>query len=921
MKSDGRGQLFVAILLAGMFSHAGATDPSRWTTTNSEMCRMLPGRGKDGGMAMAVCGKAGGKASAYWRKRLHEYRPDTCYGIFFWLNRQRTGSKVCIENAYHWVQYSSHITSGWTEMKTVFKTPPSPTNLVSHLSLGEFQSQGETLFDRLRIVELIPEWRRSDGLELGHGEFVCGNLYSFVTHLKASSCAVTRPFVGVRNGARSGFIKMDIPAGGEVLYRFSLPERRFKNAEATVAGAYRNGGRLKVEGSADGGASWSGLACLTDATPYKVSFPAKMFPCDEMLLRLRMEGKPKERMHVSMVGFSGHFEGRPARLAGATRFVEKDTGAVFLEASPNDYRVETFGERLPVEADGIAFWRASSGRKVFRDAAVPSDKADALAVKTAANEAEAVQLVLTPDRELRDVRVSLEGPLAAKRWGVFRKGEIPSSAVQILREHYIDVDVTTDQLGTRGAWPDALPPQDSGLWPAKAGESTPFWVRVKPPKGTPKGVYHGNLVVTFTDSTDPEGESVKVPFEVEVFGFELPDRMTVKTPFGFSTERLYRYHCVSTDVDKAAVLQRYMKYLGDNHISPDPMTTAQPVLKWKDNKDMTKASLTIDWTDFDRDVERLLNTYHFNALKVPIQGLGGGNHHFTRRAEIAGAKRGEPLYERLMEMYLGQVQRHLEEKGWLDYAFAYWFDEPMGQQYEFVNAGMRTLKKYAPKLKRMITNRCTKDLMDAVDTWCPVPHHFHVPDLEACRARGDNMWWYICCSPPGTQVGEHIDHPGTDMRTWLWQTWGENVTGILIWTVNWWTGRAAYPDDAFPQDPYLDPVGWGKNFKKGVKVSTWCNGEGRYMYPPLKARDGRQGHAVIEDPVGCIRMEMLRDGIEDYEYFAMLKRCDPENPLLAVPKEVYRAIDDYSADPVHMEIHREKLGRALESRYNDCCRK
>ena len=101
---------------------------------------------------------------------------------------------------------------------------------------------------------------------------------------------------------------------------------------------------------------------------------------------------------------------------------------------------------------------------------------------------------------------------------------------------------------------------------------------------------------------------MKVPFEVEVFGFELPDRMTVKTPFGFSTERLYRYHCVSTDVDKAAVLQRYMKYLGDNHISPDPMTTAQPVLKWKDNKDMTKASLTIDWTDFDRDVERLLNT-------------------------------------------------------------------------------------------------------------------------------------------------------------------------------------------------------------------------------------------------------------------------------------------------------------------------
>ena len=87
------------------------------------------------------------------------------------------------------------------------------------------------------------------------------------------------------------------------------------------------------------------------------------------------------------------------------------------------------------------------------------------------------------------------------------------------------------------------------------------------------------------------------------------------------------------------------------------------------------------------------------------------------------------------------------------------------------------------------------------------------------------------------------------------------------------------------------------------------------MYPPLSARNGKQGRTVIEGPVGCIRMEMLRDGIEDYEYFVMLKRCDPTNTLLSVPKDVYRAIDDYSSDPVHMEIHREKLARALESVY------
>ena len=150
------------------------------------------------------------------------------------------------------------------------------------------------------------------------------------------------------------------------------------------------------------------------------------------------------------------------------------------------------------------------------------------------------------------------------------------------------------------------------------------------------------------------------------------------------------------------------------------------------------------------------------------------------------------------------------------------------------------------------------------------------------------------------------------MRAWLWQTWGEGVTGILVWALEWWTGRTAYPDPEHPQDPWIDPVGWGKKYTPGVKRSTWCNGEGRYMYPPLAARNGRQKETVLEGPVTCYRMELLRDGIEDYEYFAMLKRLDPKNPLLAVPKAVYTDLDAYSADPSHMETHREKLARAIE---------
>ena len=56
---------------------------------------------------------------------------------------------------------------------------------------------------------------------------------------------------------------------------------------------------------------------------------------------------------------------------------------------------------------------------------------------------------------------------------------------------------------------------------------------------------------------------------------------------------------------------------------------------------------------------------------------------------------------------------------------------------------------------------------------------------------------------------------------------------------------------------------------------------------------------------------MLREGLEDYEYFAMLRKKDPKCSLLEVPQAVMKSVYDYSTDPRHMEEHRERLARAL----------
>ena len=160
---------------------------------------------------------------------------------------------------------------------------------------------------------------------------------------------------------------------------------------------------------------------------------------------------------------------------------------------------------------------------------------------------------------------------------------------------------------------------------------------------------------------------------------------------------------------------------------------------------------------------------------------------------------------------------------------------------------------------------------------------------------------------------------------WLWQTWAERVTGVLIWETVYWTSDTAYQDRANPQNPYLDPMCWvvDGTLTPGTK-RPWGNGDGRFLYPPEAAADGKPAAPVLDGPVETLRLEILRDGIEDYEYFVILKRLmtekgaklDPRaranyEALLTVPADVSASLTSFTRDPATIESHRDKLARAI----------
>lgn len=577
-----------------------------------------------------------------------------------------------------------------------------------------------------------------------------------------------------------------------------------------------------------------------------------------------------------------------------------------------------FGELLPGSSERASLWWASSGWKISPTRKLPTSQGEAIRISAARNEAEAAQLVISPQSDLRGLSVTpgdLRGPSGAL---------LPAHAVEVLRVRYVNVTEPTDPTGVVGLWPDPLPPIRDSL-EAKGGENLPLWVRVTVPKGTPAGIYSGKLML------QAENWSAEVPLQVEVFGFELPDQMTCTTAFGFRPDLVYRYHGLTEESDKRAVLAKYWENLSDHHISPyDPAPLDPFVVDWpkiEPTPEVRPEVLvpTIRWSAWDQAVTEAFERYHFRTLRLPMVGMGSGTFHSRQEPELLGYAEDTPQYQAAFTAYGRAVQEHLREKGWLDEVYVYWFDEPDPKDYEFVMNGFRKLKEAAPDIPRMLTEEVKGELVGGPNIWCPLSVSYDHSSAEERRKAGEKFWWYVCTAPPAPYCTLFIDHPATELRVWLWQTWQRKIDGILVWKLNYWHSEPAYPDKDHPQNPYEDPMGWmmGYDTPLGVR-KKWGNGDGRFIYPPEAAADGKPGQPVLEGPVDSIRWEMLRDGIEDYEYLAILKRlldakrdtldakAAEYEALLVVPEEITRSMTEFTVDPAPIESRRLSVARAIE---------
>jgi hypothetical protein len=276
--------------------------------------------------------------------------------------------------------------------------------------------------------------------------------------------------------------------------------------------------------------------------------------------------------------------------------------------------------------------------------------------------------------------------------------------------------------------------------------------------------------------------------------------------------------------------------------------------------------------------------------------------------------------------YVRQEAEWLRGHGWLPLAYVYGFDEVRPDEYDELKTAFSAVRKAVPELRRACTVAPNEALEGTVDIWVPLTASFDPRAAEKRRKAGDEVWWYICAGPWHPYCNWFIDYPATDARVLFWQTFKYGVTGFLYYEIAMWrTNLITQPSADGTQIPPEEEevrraIEQGKRWPD-IPWNTFTfshyNGDGLLIYP------GKQ-----QTPLPSVRLEVIRDGIEDYDLLSVLRdaraaimkshQTEGKQELVAIATEllgirphIARDLTHYTTTPLDILREREAVARTI----------
>jgi hypothetical protein len=472
---------------------------------------------------------------------------------------------------------------------------------------------------------------------------------------------------------------------------------------------------------------------------------------------------------------------------------------------------------------------------------------------------------------------------------------IPQKQVSLFLEHYIQIYAISSPIGATGYWPDALAPlKESFSMQAQyiVVGNRPVWVDIFIPAATPAGIYKGTLTITRFDKVI---ETLSV--EIEVYGFSLPEETHLITYVNISKGELADFY--NKPVSSPEIEQLTLNYFD--------FLFARRMETW--GNDPLIPELTIKGENVELKFNDVRYDYYLNKLKTKRVIFDAGPYN------LVGHINEEPFspgFNKKVKAYLKNVEAYFTKNGWRDrLVFNSPIDEPNSKKdYEDTRRWAELVHESVPGIPFLATESPVTDnpdwgtLRGYVNNFCVHGNALNDPEVKKAireeQAKGGEVTWYISCDQAYPQPNYFIDAPAMDPVMVPWITARYHMNGILYWATNFWNQTP---------DPWLDPV----TFISGFECSGGyvLNGEGSLIYPGDHAKR-YTGQPDVNGPVSSIRFELLREGIEDYEYLWMLK--DKGDGDFA-EKQVQNLVIDVSTFSRNLEelyLTRKAMARRLE---------
>lgn len=530
----------------------------------------------------------------------------------------------------------------------------------------------------------------------------------------------------------------------------------------------------------------------------------------------------------------------------------------------------------------LTVWVDDLAARIYREDGLPeyAEPARQVEVAAARGEEEFFQLALIPANDLADVVLEprdLVGP-----------GTIPAKSIRWWPVGYVNIKVAHRAWTRLGMTPDPL--LDPGPVAAPRKQNTPFCVGIRVPEDTKSGQYRGAVVLRAGETT-----LATVPVSLRVYDFSLPKDPTFRTIITFSSAAMSKW-------DKRPVNEiekDICRVLHDHGIRGHGATTSVAA-KLVDGK------VVCDFTSFDARIQWVMDNLDFNAFFLgPMFGGGTGWAWEEYPRKWLGMEKLSDDFNKHFPEYMRQVARHLKEKGWFDKAYLYLWDEPQRDYFDKLVVLQKLALQGDPGFKVWETTSPNHEAFWGVVKAWSVPfgrQHFDEQTVEARRNAGDEIWVY---NIPAT-----LERPPQTHRLWFWQAARYGATGAQLWNVNFY--RGIDPWEEITPKPY--PVGRGKS-----GLYHYDAGQAIMLYPNPKGT-GR--------PLPCLRLKLLKKGIDDFEYLSILqaniekaarKRGAPNPELEArarvreIASMLVKDMGRYELDTAALESLRTKLAEQIEA--------